>query len=61
MTRQYNEALKKRLPDYGVQVIEISRIKVENVIISATSVRKLLIECKWEKIERFVPVSTLTI
>lgn len=42
VTSVYNEALKKRLPRAGVEVIEVPRLEVKGSVISASKVRALL-------------------
>lgn len=44
VTEQYNEQMKKILPDYGCELIEVPRFKSENRIISGSVVRKALQE-----------------
>lgn len=59
VTRQYNREMKRRLPLYGINVIEISRADVEGVVISASAVRDLYREKRWEEIRKLVPDFTL--
>lgn len=61
VTRQYNEEMKKILPFYKVRVTEIPRFMIEETVISASRVRKLLKEENWAEIQRLVPESTYTI
>ena len=42
VTAVYNEALKKRLPRAGVEVVEVPRLEVNDEVISASKVRGLL-------------------
>lgn len=58
VTRQYNDAMKNILPQYGVDVEIISRKQAEGVIISASEVRKCLKNKDFEKIHTLVPEST---
>lgn len=59
VTRQYNEGMKRILPEYGVEVIEIPRYKGKNQeIISASKVREYLSERNFEKLKRMVPKTT---
>ena len=44
VTRAYNDALKEILPIYGVEVIEIKRKAFMEDVISASKVRKLIVE-----------------
>lgn len=62
VTRKYNETMKKMLPNYGVEVIEIPRIaykRNKERIISATFVRKALQDKEWGIIEESCPESTV--
>ena len=45
VTKQYNEAMKQMFSEYGVELVEIPRLKLQNgEVINATRVRKLLHE-----------------
>lgn len=57
ITRQYNEAMKKILPNYGVAVEEIKRFEVDKEVVSASKIRKWMKEGEWEQIEKFVPAT----
>lgn len=62
VTRAYNEAMKRILPDLGVIVVEIPRITADEsgqVIVSATLVRKALQEKDMEIIKKLCPMSTV--
>ena len=48
VTKNYNEAMKRVLPEYGVVVEEIPRLKDGNYVISASRVRKSLEDGKIE-------------
>lgn len=58
ITRLYNEQMKKLLPGYGIEVVEIPRARAEDKIISATLVREKFLEGKLEEVEKLVPAST---
>ncbi len=58
VTWQYNETMKKILPEYGIQFVEIPRICIGDRVISASYVRELLEKNKFEIIKEFVPNST---
>lgn len=58
VTDEYNEAMKRILPKYGINIIEIPRAKVEGKMISASSVREKLLKGKSTDIERLVPLTT---
>jgi [citrate (pro-3S)-lyase] ligase len=57
-TSLYNDALKKILPENGIEFIEIERKKSEQEYISASKVRKLLKEENIEAVKPFVPKVT---
>jgi len=58
ITKQYNDKMLEILPDYGIDVDIISRIESKNDVISASSVRRLLIDKDFESIRAIVPDST---
>lgn len=58
VTRAYNFYLKQELPIYGVDLYEIPRKLLGNQIISASMVRNLLKEGKFDNIKELVPEST---
>lgn len=59
MTQKYNEALKNKLPKEGIELIEIPRKEFNNVAISASEVRKLIENKEKERLEDYVPQTTL--
>ena len=63
VTQAYNQAMKKILPDFGIDVVEIPRKKINGLAkeISATYVRNHIEEGEWEKIAELVPKSTMEI
>lgn len=58
VTNEYNEAMKRILPKYGINIVEIPRIKTEGNIISASFVREKLLRGEMEEIDRFIPATT---
>lgn len=58
VTNQYNQQMKKILPEHGISVVVIPRLKTEDTIISATTVRNYLAEGRLSEIEPLVPPST---
>lgn len=58
VTNQYNQALKKIMPEYGIELIEIKRLKNDAGYVSATQVRKNLEENNRDEIEKLVPQTT---
>jgi [citrate (pro-3S)-lyase] ligase len=59
VTRQYNRDMKEYLPQHGIEVREIQRMKSGETFISASEVRRLLRDGRWDDIARLVPESTL--
>ena len=60
VTRQYNEAMKRILPDYGVELIEIPRQKAsDGKEINATQVRAWIKNNDWEKCRGYLSDITL--
>lgn len=58
VTNEYNNSLKKILPQYGVELCEIKRKAHEDDAISASSVRELIRQEKIEKVKHIVPKVT---
>jgi [citrate (pro-3S)-lyase] ligase len=59
ITRQYNDAMKRILPQHGIEFCVIPRKEAEGVPISASRVRKLLEEKSFAEIAKIVPETTL--
>lgn len=59
VTRQYNEAMRSILPQYGIEFVEIPRKELGGIAISASCVRKLLEEKDFDKLYSMVPATTL--
>lgn len=59
VTKVYNEALKKVLPTYGVEVKEIPRYEFQHSAISASRVRALIREGNINDLKDFLPEVTL--
>lgn len=57
-TAQYNLNMKTYLKKYGLEFCEIERKKEQDAYISASTVRKLLKEKKFESIKKLVPECT---
>lgn len=55
VTRQYNETMKKLLPTYGVKLMEIPRIKYNGKYISASIVRHLYHQERFDELRMYVP------
>ena len=61
VTRQYNQMMKSILPKHGIQLIEFERVNDSvngNALISASKVRALMKENRWEDIKTLVPETT---
>lgn len=62
VTARYNETMKRILPDYMVELVEIPRGKLNNgSVISATKVRELMKVGNYEELKNYVPDSTYRI
>ena len=58
VTSGYNQQMKKVFPEYGIELVEIDRKEMESTPISASYVRKCMIEKDYETIKKIVPQST---
>jgi [citrate (pro-3S)-lyase] ligase len=58
ITRQYNQAMKDILPKYGIEFVVFQRKEFNGIPVSASTVRKLVKEGKYEDIKNLVPEST---
>ena len=60
VTRQYNETMRRLLPEYGVEFVELPRCCADGIPISASRVRRLLKENNGvtDEILRLVPPCT---
>lgn len=58
ITNQYNNAMKKEFPKYGIELIIIPRKEIDGMAISATNVRKLMKEQKYDELRSLVPETT---
>jgi len=58
-TNSYNQALKNILPDYGIKVIEVPRLRLGGKVVSASEVRRLLKKEKIDELFNFLPDTTL--
>lgn len=59
VTRRYNEAMRRILPQYGMEFCQIPRLKTcEDEYVSATTVRRLLGQGDWEAVSAFLPETT---
>ena len=59
VTRQYNEVMKDMLPGYGVELVEIPRVTLDDgEPINATKVRKLILESDLKSCEKYLTMQT---
>jgi [citrate (pro-3S)-lyase] ligase len=58
ITRQYNQAMREKLPMFGIEFFEIPRKEIDGRVISASTVRKLLAEKNWVELKKYVPETT---
>lgn len=58
VTASYNLQMKKFLGEKGINVIEIQRYEEDNEPVSASRVRKLMVEGNYEQIKKMVPKVT---
>lgn len=62
VTKSYNEFMKQLLPEYGIELIEIPRIKTMNgKIINATKVREYLKKGEWGNVNLIYPLEVFYI
>lgn len=59
ITKQYNEQMKKILPKYGCELVEISRFRDEGTIVSGSLVRKALQENDIGCLQRMLSATSL--
>lgn len=60
VTSAYNAAMKKLLPEYGIQLVEIDRKEEQGTGISASQVRRCMKDRDWETLGTLVPETTLS-
>ncbi|MEG0962479.1 MAG: adenylyltransferase/cytidyltransferase family protein [Lachnospiraceae bacterium] len=60
VTNQYNRTMEQILVRHGIEFVEIHRKEQAGKPISASLVRTLLTEKKWDEISKLVPQTTLT-
>lgn len=58
VTRQYNRQMQEILPEYGIEVREVKRKELSGKAVSASTVRALLKEKKFDEIKELVPMTT---
>ena len=50
--------MKEILPAYDIKVVEIPRLNIDGEAVSASRVRKLLVDERFRELEKLVPAST---
>ena len=58
LTDQYNQVLKDNLPKQGVDVVEIPRLAMGNIPVSASAVRAAWENKDWDMVKSLVPATT---
>ncbi|OON95860.1 MAG: hypothetical protein ATN36_07060 [Epulopiscium sp. Nele67-Bin005] len=58
VTNGYNESMKKILPQYGIELVEIERKEIGGEVISASKVRKCIEDNNFELLQTLVPDAT---
>ncbi len=58
VTSAYNRAMARELPERGVELVEIARMEEAGRPVSATAVRQLLRQGRWQEMEPLVPAAT---
>lgn len=59
VTSTYNAAMKDILPSYGVDVVEIDRLIINDNIVSASYIRKLIYDDKLCEAYKYLPEATI--
>lgn len=60
VTSAYNQALLDILPQYGIRVRVVERIKISGDIVSASMVREMIRQDDWAGVRKFVSATTYT-
>jgi [citrate (pro-3S)-lyase] ligase len=60
LTDSYNETMKRLLPVYGIELVEIERRQATRGVISASVVRAMLADNDLEHLKEYVPETTLS-
>lgn len=58
-TRRYGEAMRRILPDCGIETVQLERLQAGGEAVSALRVRQALRKEAYEELRRLVPKSTL--
>lgn len=54
----YNDTLKNILPLKGIEVVEVERVTIDGIVISASKVREYIKKDRWREIMDMVPLNT---
>ena len=57
-TNAYNDAMARSLPQADIELIQLPRFEQDGTAISATAVRALIAEGRWQETEKLVPTAT---
>jgi [citrate (pro-3S)-lyase] ligase len=57
-TNAYNDEMARSLPQAGVDFVQLPRFEQDGTAISATAVRALIAEGRWQETEKLVPAAT---
>lgn len=58
VTGAYNAAMAQNLPEHGIEFVEIPRFEQDGTAISATAVRKMVAEGRWQETQPLLPEAT---
>ena len=58
VTRSYNEAMSRILPEYGIEFIEIPRAAIGGQAVSASKVRQMILDGNLNETKQYVPETT---
>lgn len=58
VTSAYNQAMGRQLPEQEIELVELPRLERNGTAVSATAVRRLIREGRWEEMEPLVPEAT---
>jgi len=62
VTKNYNENMKRILPEHGMEFIEVPRYAIDNErVINATRVRELLANQEYKELQEYIPQTTYKI
>ena len=59
VTNHYNQQMRQLLPQYGIEFVEIERLSASGSAVSASRVRSLIAEKKFDLLAELLPESTI--